>query len=124
MKILFPIASLLLLSACGSNYVFKSNLDPAAINDYFKPSQVQLFENSVPSSPYVVLGMVEGNDCQIEQNAAPASFANARTDARRKAADMNANGILIKNCAEIPEPAEGCFSRTLCVGQAIKIKTE
>ncbi|KFZ36077.1 hypothetical protein HR45_18540 [Shewanella mangrovi] len=124
MKYLIPVVSVLLLSACSSDYVFKSNLDADAINDYFKPSQVKLFDKSMPSGPYVALGMIEGSDCQIDQNAAPASLANARTDARRKAADMKANGLIIKKCAEVPEPAQGCFTRTLCVGQAIKLKTE
>lgn len=112
--------SLIVLGGC-SNYTFKSNLDKDAINNYFKPSQVELFDNRMPDAPYVALGMVEGTDCQIEENGAPASLANARTDARRKAADKNANGIIMKNCTTVPEPAKGCFSRTLCVGQAIKI---
>ncbi|WP_417760154.1 Rcs stress response system protein RcsF [Shewanella sp.] len=122
MKVAFPVVSLslLLLSGC-SNYTFHSNLDKDEINNYFKPSQVTLYENRMPDAPYTALGMIEGTDCQIDENASPASLANARTDARRKAADKNANGIIMQKCAAIPEPAEGCFSRTLCIGQAIKV---
>ncbi|MGL6012518.1 MAG: Rcs stress response system protein RcsF, partial [Shewanella oncorhynchi] len=44
MKIILSSALVLLLSACASDYSFNSNLDSEAINDYFKASDVILYE--------------------------------------------------------------------------------
>ncbi|AZQ09861.1 Rcs stress response system protein RcsF [Shewanella khirikhana] len=115
------VAALLALAGCSSDYRFSSNLDREAINDYFKASDVVLFEaNQQPSGRYEILGLVEGEACQASPQDVPVSLADARTDARRKAADKGANGLIIKNCTLITEPGGGCSSRSLCVGQAIR----
>jgi RcsF protein len=51
-------------------------------------------------------------------------MAVARSNARRAAADMGANGFVVKSCFMITEADNSCFSRALCVGQAIKTPTE
>ncbi|QQX78992.1 hypothetical protein JK628_15665 [Shewanella sp. KX20019] len=120
MKYLLPASLVLLLSACAGEYAFNSNLDSDAINDYFKVSDVTLYEGSVqPRGPYEIKGLVEGETCQIGDNDAPASIVEARTLARRAAADKQANGLVIKNCLLIEEATPNCVTRALCVGQAI-----
>ncbi|MGI2113311.1 Rcs stress response system protein RcsF [Shewanella frigidimarina] len=115
----------LLLSACASDYTFKSNLDSKAINDYFKVGDVTLYEGSdQPKGTFETLGLVEGEACQETKQDAPPQMAVARTNARRAAADMGANGFVVKSCFMITEADNSCFSRALCVGQAIKTPTE
>jgi RcsF protein len=115
----------LLLSACASDYTFKSNLDSKAINDYFKVGDVHLYEgNDQPKGTFETLGLVEGEACQESKQDAPPQMAVARSNARRSAADMGANGFVVKSCFMITEADNSCFSRALCVGQAIKTPTE
>jgi RcsF protein len=124
MKIILSSALVLLLSACASDYSFNSNLDSEAINDYFKASDVILYEgDTLPKGHYELKGLVEGESCQADANGAPASLADARTEARRNAADKGANGIIIKQCVIFEEAAQACISRALCVGQAVKTAT-
>lgn len=121
MKIILSSALVLLLSACAGDYSFNSNLDGEAINDYFKAGDVTLFEdNNLPKGHYELKGLVQGESCQADVNSVPASLSDARTQARRAAADKGANAIIIKQCVLLEEAAQGCISRALCVGQAIK----
>lgn len=121
MKTLLIAPLVLLLSACAGDYKFNTNLDGEAIDEYFKASDVTVFEgNSHPTVPYEIIGLVEGETCQESANDAPASISEARTLARRAAADKGANGILIKKCMVFEEQGQACFSRAVCVGQAIK----
>lgn len=111
----------LLLTACAGDYAFKSNLDPKAIDEYFKVGEVTVYEgNNQPKGSYAIIGLAEGEVCQELANDAPASIQDARTEARKKAADMGANGIIIKQCLIIDEQDKACISRSLCIGQAIK----
>ena len=120
MKYLLPSALLLVLSGCAGDYTFNSNLDSDAINDYFKASDVTVYEGALqPVGPFEIKGLVEGETCQVSENDAPASIVEARTIARRAAADKQANGLVIKNCLLIEEATQNCVSRALCVGQAI-----
>lgn len=124
MKTILSSALMLLLSACASDYSFNSNLNGEAIDDYFKASDVTLYEgDTLPKGHYELKGLVQGESCQADSNAVPASLADARTEARRAAADKGANGIIIKQCVMFEEAAQGCISRSLCVGQAIKTAT-
>jgi RcsF protein len=114
-------AIILLLSACAGEYAFNSNLDSKAINEYFKVGDVTLYEgSSFPSGKYDIIGLAEGEFCQEHANGAPASIEEARTEARKQAADMGANGLIIKQCMLTEEQDSACYSRSLCVGQAIK----
>lgn len=121
MKTLLIPALVLMLSACAGDYKFNSNLSGEAIDDYFKASDVTLYDATfAPKPPYEIIGLVEGETCQEQANDAPADLSEARTLARRAAADKGANGLMIKKCLLIEEQGQGCFSRALCVGQAIK----
>jgi len=122
MNIPLLLSLMLLLSACSGTYQFNSNLDAATISDYFKASEVTVYEGNVtPASYYEVLGFIEAEDCQEYANDAPASISQARTLARRSAADKGANGLIIKKCMVLAQADQACFSRAICVGQAIKI---
>ena len=122
MKTLLIAPLVLLLSACAGDYKFNTNLDGEAIDEYFKASDVAVFEGNIhPSVPFDIIGLVEGETCQEGANDAPASISEARTLARRAAADKGANAILIKKCMVFEEQTQACFSRAVCVGQAIKI---
>ena len=121
MKTLLIPALVLMLSACAGEYKFNSNLSGEAIDDYFKASDVTLYEDSLaPKPPYEIIGLVEGETCQEQANDAPADISEARTLARRAAADKGANGLIIKKCLVVEEQTQGCFSRAICLGQAIK----
>lgn len=110
-----------LLTACASDYVFKSNLDGKAINEYFKVGDVVLYDGEVqPKGNFEVLGLVEGEACQETVKETPPQISDARSNARRAAADLGANGFVVKSCFMINEPDNSCYSRALCVGQAIK----
>ena len=121
LKMLSICSFALLLTACAGDYAFTSNLDGKAIDEYFKVGDVALYEGDIlPKGRYSVIGLAEGEICQDVINGAPASIEDARTEARKKAADMGANGLIIKQCLVIEEQEAGCFTRSLCVGQAIK----
>ena len=120
-KALTATALFCLVSGCAGDYRFTSNLDSEAIDDYFKASDVVVFEGNLqPTGPFEILGLVEGEACQAEANDKPAAISDARTQARRGAADKGATGVIIKQCMQFEEAAQGCISRALCVGQAIK----
>ncbi|WP_434952408.1 Rcs stress response system protein RcsF [Shewanella sp. HL-SH4] len=125
LKVLTLSSLSLLLTACAGDYAFNSNLDPKAINEYFKVGDVTVYEeNNLPKGNYAIIGLAEGEVCQEQSNDAPASIQDARTKARKKAADMGANGIIIKQCLIIEEQDKACVSRSLCIGQAIKHEQE
>ncbi|MCE2570800.1 Rcs stress response system protein RcsF [Motilimonas eburnea] len=107
------------VSGC-SNYRFHSNVDKENFEQYFKPSQVKVYEKAeLAELNYIPLTTVEGSVCkQLEHEAKP-TFADARTQARLAAADAGANGIIFSSCIETQD--EVCIEATLCYGQAIKV---
>jgi RcsF protein len=118
---LLTTSALLLLGGCAGEYRFNSNLDAKAIDDYFKASDVRLFEgNNQPDGPFESLGLVEGEACQAQATDVPPTLADARTEVRRAAADKGATGLIIKQCRLFDETAQGCITRAFCIGQAIK----
>ncbi|MGB0893504.1 MAG: Rcs stress response system protein RcsF [Parashewanella sp.] len=122
MKKLILIPLMLGLNACTSSYTFNSNVDSAAIKEYFKASNVTLFERGqFPSKNYQQLGLVEGESCQIAINDKPAELSQARTKARRHAADLGANALLVKHCAVINTRSAECITQVICSGLAVKI---
>ena len=48
---------------------------------------------------------------------------DARTQARRHAADMGGNGVTIDKCAEFSD-TPGCLKQVICYGQALKVAEE
>ena len=113
------------LVGCAGEYTFNSNLDNQLIVDYYKAGQVLLIEkNHTPPRPFDPIGVVDGESCQIGDNDAPASAANARTELRRHAADKGGNGVILNNCVTFPDSDSGCITRVLCLGQAISMESK
>ncbi|QSX38328.1 Rcs stress response system protein RcsF [Shewanella sedimentimangrovi] len=124
MKAALPLLLVPVLGGCAG-YQFNSNLDGKAIKDYFKAGDVQLFEGDArPTVRYEVIGLVEGHACQAQPQDVPVTLADARTHARRQAADQGANGLIIRQCTLITEPSPGCVTSAMCVGQAIRQQQE
>lgn len=111
----------ILLNGCANGYTFNSNLNAEAIREYFKVSDVVVYENNLPSSNFERKGLVKGESCQMTADDAPANIMEARTLARRYAADKNANGLIIKTCFVSKEQTQECVSNAICIGQAIDI---
>jgi len=108
------------ISAC-SNFQFSSNLDKQNFEEYFKPSKVTIYKKSDLSKlEYQVLAAVEGSSCQTEAKDRPADIKEARTNARIKAADINANGIVFQSCLSFPED-KACISNIICYARAIRV---
>lgn len=115
------LGTTLLLSACAGDYAFKSNLDGEAIEEYFKAGDVTLYEDGqLPDGNYTNLGLVEGGACQESTSTPPALIADARTEARKKAANLGGNGLIVKRCVLVEEADPTCVTRAICVGQTIK----
>ncbi len=116
----FLTLSAFLLAGCASDYAFHSNLDSKAIDEYFKVGDVVVYQNGQqPSNTYELKGLVEGESCQETTNDAMASIADARTQARRAAAEQGANGLIIKSCVLFEEATQACITNAICIGQAI-----
>ncbi len=109
----------LLLFSC-SNLSTTTNLDSENFVNYFAPSKVKIYPNeqALPAQ-HRLIGLVEGQDCQIKAHHAQPDEINARTDARRKANALNANGIIFSECALIED--KSCHAMLLCYGKAYQI---
>jgi len=115
------ILTLLILIAGCSDYQLHSNVDKENIETYFKPSKVTVYDKQqLLDLEYTVLGAIEGSSCQIDEIDLPASEAEARTEARINAADMNANGVVFQSCINF-ERDESCVSNVICYGRALDV---
>ncbi|MEG3755944.1 Rcs stress response system protein RcsF [Psychromonas arctica] len=115
------ILILLILIAGCSDYQLHSNVDKENFETYFKPSKVTVYDKQqLLDLEYTVLGAVEGSSCQIDEIDLPASEAEARTEARINAADMNANGVVFQSCINF-ERDESCVSNVICYGRALDV---
>lgn len=113
----------LIASGCA-NYAFNSNLDKENFDDYFKPGSVQIYQqDELAGLNYLYLGTIEGESCQSDANQPRPNAGDARTQARRRAADMGANGVTIDKCAELSD-TPGCLKQVICYGQALKVAQE
>jgi len=110
-----------LLSTSCSNLDFSSNVDKKNFDDYFKPSQVTVYEKSqLQGLDYKFIAAVDGSSCQQEEKDRPADIREARTNARIKAAEMKANGIVFQSCLTF-ERDSSCVSNIICYGRALDV---
>ncbi|CAG8998475.1 MAG: Outer membrane lipoprotein RcsF [Candidatus Celerinatantimonas neptuna] len=117
----FLLGICILLSGCAKHYQVNSNLDPQNIQQYFKTSSVQEMTNQqLRLYNYKVISTIEGNSCQEKANQPPATIADAKVDALRKAADAKANAIVFSTCTTFPAD-NVCFSSISCYAKAIKL---
>lgn len=110
----------LFVFGCRSIPMVSTNLDKENFERYYAPSSVKMYETeqSLPNERHY-LGLVEGDSCQIKPNDAPANDADARTDARRKAASKKADAIVFTTCVAIKD--NQCISSRVCYGKAFKL---
>ncbi|WP_409420562.1 Rcs stress response system protein RcsF [Pseudaeromonas sp. ZJS20] len=112
--------SLVLLTGC-SMFSFHTNIDKENFTEYFKPGTVALVEKAqLEDLNYEVLGTVEAESCQADADQPVPNLGDARTQARRKVADMGGNGLLMGKCVTLEQTAD-CLSSLLCYGQALKV---
>ncbi|MEW6996453.1 Rcs stress response system protein RcsF [Colwelliaceae bacterium BS250] len=116
-----PVLLLLLCSSCSSNV--DTNLDKENFEEYFSVGSVHVFENEdefTGASHFV--GLVEGEDCRVKENGIPANAREARTDAREKAAALNANAVVFTSCTLIEDPQ--CLEVMVCYGKAYQVVSD
>jgi RcsF protein len=110
----------LFITAC-SNFNFSTNLDKVNFDEYFKPSQVTVYEKpQLEELDYIFIRAVEGSSCQEQENDRPADIKVARTNARIQAANINANGIVFQSCISFPED-KICITNIICYAQALDV---
>ncbi len=120
MFMFWPTFTACLLTACSS-VSFDSNLNPHNFSEYFKPSQVETVTYAeLADKTYSVLGAVHALSCQQNADDFPANAADARTELKRKAADMGANALVIHQCVRA-EDTGACTLSVTCYGDAIYV---
>lgn len=125
--ILGHLAMLGLLSSCASQYQVSTNLDKKNFRDYFSPSAVKIYqsEQDFPRR-YKELGLVEGESCQQQEHLELPNEIDARTDARQKAYDKGANGIIFSGCTliENDQADRVCVRTRVCYGRTFYIENQ
>ncbi|MCR5537442.1 MAG: exopolysaccharide synthesis regulator RcsF [Succinivibrio sp.] len=107
------------LALCGcESFTFDSNLSPKRFVDYYKPSTVdEVSEAELTKLRHKDLGTVEGLSCQVKEDDYIATEADARTDARVKAAAKGANAIRFGKCTRL-EATPACKVSVTCYAEA------
>jgi len=119
------VITLLTLTACSSNYTVSTNLDKENFQSYFSPTQVKIAEDeSEFHGRYKLIGMVEGESCQEKPHHAKPDKIAARTQARRKAFEKQANAIIFTGCALIDDDkaSKQCVASIVCYGKAYQVE--
>jgi len=115
----------ILLASCSSNYQVTTNLDKENFQQYFAPTSVKIYQSEQKfNSAYQFVGAVEGQDCQTKGHHAAPNEITARTHARARAFEKNANAIIFTGCALIADDksSKQCISTLVCYGKAYFIK--
>lgn len=116
MKKLLPLLAVV-AAGCGP-MSFHTNLDPSNFREYYKPSSVdEVSSADLLRTSYTSLGVVDGLACQIKEGDYIATEADARTDARIKAADMGADVIRFGKCIRL-EDTPACKVSVTCYAEA------
>ena len=107
--------------ACTQSYDVHTNLDPENFKQYYKPSQVVLYESDQLPIGTKSIAAITGQSCQIASLDKPANLAEARTEARIAAANLGANGLVIDICeTEQNTESPKCITLMSCYGRALK----
>jgi RcsF protein len=117
--------SVLMLSACSTQYTVSTNLDKENFQNYFSHVQVEVVKDERElSGRYKLIGLVEGQSCQVKTHHAAPDEVTARTDARRQAFKKQANAIVFTGCALIPddEVNRQCEATMVCFGKAYQVE--
>lgn len=116
--LLISIVSTFFMTSCAKISSVSTNLDQENFTQYFSPGEVEIYQDE---SEFKVrskmLGMVEGQACQIKAHHALPDSIDARTEARRNAYQLGANAIVFSGCADI-ETSQVCHAAMVCYGKA------
>lgn len=115
----------ILLTSCANQLSVSTNFDKENFQHYFSPGKVTVYQESADIiKKATFLGLVEGEDCQQKKHHEAPSNALARTDARRRAYNINANAIVFTSCTLVNdnEADKQCVASTVCFGKAFHIK--
>lgn len=122
-KILISINTLaifLSLSGCSNPTQVETNLDKENFSEYFKAGAVDVYSaESEFKTEYKFIGLVEGDSCKERQNDQPANEVDARTMARKRAADKGANAVIFTSCTIIED--QQCIEAMVCYGKAFTL---
>lgn len=109
-----------LLSNCSSHYVFESDISQENTQQYFSASKVEIFQSeSLITTAHQYLGSVEGEDCQMKTHLAAPDVINARTQARQRAHEQGANGIVFTSCVDIE--SKHCVAQVVCYAKMYQV---
>ncbi|AOM42354.1 Rcs stress response system protein RcsF [Xenorhabdus hominickii] len=86
------------------------NKNTSYVRLYTKPAELL-------GSPFKDLGIVSGESCRNTLQDPPASIAIARQNMQAKASRLNANGVLLHQCAIFY--GHGCYQIAICEGTAV-----
>lgn len=123
---LLLIPSTLFIASCASNYTISTNIDPNNIKHYFGPTQVMIYQDeSEFTHRYHYIGMVEGESCQAKQHHNAPDKITARTNARRKAYQLQANAIVFTGCSDAIKDSgdKQCHASVICYGKAYQVES-
>ncbi|MDX7987911.1 Rcs stress response system protein RcsF [Xenorhabdus sp. 12] len=73
--------------------------------------------DELSGSPFKDLGIVAGESCRNTLQDPPASIEKARQGMLTKAASLNANAVLLHQCAILS--GQGCYQVAVCEGSAL-----
>lgn len=115
----------LLTVGCAKINDISTNLDRDNFKHYFSPTKVKIVESEKElTGKYKFVGLVEGESCQAKAHHAAPNEIDARTEARRKAYELEANAIIFSRCVMIEEDqaAKYCVASTVCYGRAYQVE--
>lgn len=123
------LSAMLLLTSCAKIKDISTNLDSKNFSNFFAPGHVKMYpdDRAFQDKNYEYLGLVEGENCQIEAHHAQPDPIAARTEARRQAYDLGANSVIFSSCVTIDETTlanSSCLSTVICYGSAYKVDWE
>ncbi|WDE03110.1 rcsF protein [Thalassomonas viridans] len=119
----FGLTTAALMAGCSSQYKVSTNLDEENFRKYFSPTLVKIYQNEQEfTGDYRYIGLVEGQDCQVEPHHAAPDEINARTQARRQAFNKKANAVIFTGCTEIE--SQLCTRLLVCYGKAYQVIPE
>ena len=111
-----------LLTSCAQVSDVSTNLDKKNFKQYFSPSKVKIVDDENQfEGKYKMVGLVEGEDCQVKPHHATPDPIEARTMARGKAYDLGANAIVFSGCTTVK--TDRCLANLICYGKAYQVIT-
>ena len=115
----------LLVAGCAKISDVSTNLDRDNFKRYFSPTKVEIVESEKDfTGKYKFVGLVEGESCQEKAHHAAPGEIEARTAARGKAYELEANAIIFSSCVMIEQDqaARYCVASTVCYGRAYQVE--